>query len=463
MDSIRPIAAGTGQIRKNGTAEPAKHTAVKREPSDSVDLKNQPLNQVLSPEQMKGFLKAIPKVDLHRHLEGDGGSKKLPETVINICKRRGIKLPTYDPEKLKPHLQVGPEDKTLLDFLKKFDTIGKVFSDRDAVGEMTFESIKAGNKDNVKYMELRFSPTYMASQYGMSEDEVMDGVIDGVKHAKKELDTDVGLIMIVERQRGVEHAKHIEKMAEIYKDQGVVALDLANDEYNFPPDEYAGVFQKAKRAGLKVTVHAAETPRKLEDMPLSLLAKVAEGSSYQSTATVADMEKKGFRVTANEENPTIKAVTSGAYNARVAIEDLGADRIGHGVRIFNDPELVEEVKEKGIPLEMCPTSNVQTGATDSLANHPIKQFYDQGIKVTINTDDPGVSGIDLTDDYVKVVDQFGFSAQDVENFVMNGVESAFLPKDEREAMKVKYKKQINDTFGQFLMAGNNKNQESSQV
>ncbi|MCD4782266.1 MAG: adenosine deaminase [Candidatus Eremiobacteraeota bacterium] len=387
-----PVKPGVS-LKASGEAQEAPQH------KDLVDIRQKPAREVMGKEDLRNFLGEIPKVDLHRHLEGSIE----PKTLISIAKRKGLELPAYDEKGLKPYLQVTDQDKTLLDFLKKFDTIGKAFTDKDAIEEITYEAVKDANADNVKYAEFRFSPVYMASQYGLKEEDVMKGILDGVKKAKEDFDTDVKLIMIVERQMGVDHAAHVGKMAEQYMDKGVVALDLANDEFHFPPGPYAEVFQKAKDAGLNITVHAGEA--------------------------------------------------GGADNVKVSINDLKADRIGHGVRTFEDPEVEKDVLNKGIPLEMCPTSNIQTGATKSLETHPFKRYYDKGIKVTINTDDPGVSDIVLSDDYYKIVDQFGFSLQDVENFVMNGVDAAFLPQDEKKAMKEKYGKEIAALEEKYLVAG----------
>jgi len=218
-------------------------------PKDLTEFREKPATEVMDRKTLYQFIRDIPKVDLHRHLEG----AIEPRTLISIAKRKGIKLPSYTEKGLKPHLQVTEKDKTLLDFLSKFATIGKAFTDKEAIEEITYEAVKDANADNVKYSELRFSPVYMANQYDLSEEDVMNGVFDGVKRAKKDFDTDVKLILIAERQMGPDHAAHVGKMAEKYMDKGVVGLDLANDEYNYPPGPYAEVFQKAKAAGLNIT------------------------------------------------------------------------------------------------------------------------------------------------------------------------------------------------------------------
>lgn len=323
----------------------------------------------------------LPKVDLHRHLEAAGME---PEVVIRLAQKYGVELPTYEPEALRPYLQITDTDKTLLDFLKKFDTIGKMFVNNEIIEEISYESVKLAAKDNVKYLELRFSPMYMAQSHGLDMDEVIQNVIAGVNRGAEEHDLPTKLILIVERQMGPEKAAVVEKLAEKYQDQGVVALDLANDEFNYPPGPYAKVFQDAKKAGLKVTVHAGEA--------------------------------------------------GGPENVKTSITELGADRIGHGVRTYHDAMVEQLVRQMGIPLELCPTSNVQTGAIAKMEDHPIKRYFDGGIKVTVNTDDPSISGITLSDEFVKVTKQFGFSLDDLEEIVMNSVDAAFLPEDEKKEL-----------------------------
>lgn len=372
---IQPLALSGPSLSTPRSAE------VDAPPAGPVESYAGPAPASLDDARLAELARRLPKVDLHRHLEAAGME---PDVVIRLARKYGVELPSYDPETLRPHLQITETDKTLLDFLKKFDTIGKMFVNKDIIEEISYESVALAARDNVKYLELRFSPMYMAQTHGLPLDEVTQAVVDGVKRGSEEFGLPTGLIMIVERQMGVEKARAVEKLAEGFKDRGVVALDLANDEFHFPPGPYAEVFQDARKAGLKVTVHAGEA--------------------------------------------------AGPENVRTSIEQLGADRIGHGVRTYQDAMVEQLVRQMGIPLELCPTSNVQTGAVSRLADHPLKRYYDQGIKVTLNTDDPSISGITLSDEMVKVVRQFGFSLADLERMVQNGVEAAFLPEAQRKEL-----------------------------
>ncbi|MBM3460498.1 MAG: adenosine deaminase [Armatimonadetes bacterium] len=334
---------------------------------------------------VEGFLKAMPKVDLHRHLEGAIS----PEAFLAAADKYGVELPTRNLEELRPFLQVTKDDKTLLDFLKKFDTIGKIFKSKEAIIDITRAVVNDAAKDNVKYLELRFSPIYMAGTYGLPHKDVMDGVVAGMEQGEKDSGINVNLIVIVERQMGEAPARQAELLAEQYQDKGVVALDLANDEFHYPPGPYAQVFQDAKKAGLKVTVHAGEA--------------------------------------------------GGPENVRTSIENLGADRIGHGVRTYQDPAVESLVLDRNIPLEICPTSNIQTGAVETWDQHPMRSFFEKGLPVTINTDDPAVSGIDLSHDYQEAHERWGLSVKDLQQIGINGVRAAFLPESERREMEAKFR------------------------
>ncbi|MFC1612053.1 adenosine deaminase, partial [Myxococcota bacterium] len=335
----------------------------------------------LDSARVDAFCRHIPKVDLHRHLEGS----LRPQTLLDVAERHGISLPTRDLEELRKLVQVTPEDRTLLDFLSKFGTIGPVFKSRQVIGELTRETIVDAARDNVTHVELRFSPWYMAEAHGLDLEEVIHGVLQGVREASQCCTTSTRLILVVERQMPLGRAEVVERLAEKYADCGVVAIDLANDEHNYAPGPFAQVFRRAKKAGLAITVHAGEA--------------------------------------------------GGAENVATSIHELRADRIGHGVRTCEDPSVQELVRTSGTTLELCPTSNVQTGAVEGLESHPLKTYLDVGLKVTVNTDDPEISGITLSGEYSTVIKQFGLSVAEVSQLVTNGVDGAFLAEGERSVVR----------------------------
>lgn len=343
----------------------------------------------------------IPKVDLHRHLEGSIE----PEVLISVAQKHNIPLPSYNVDELRPHIQITPNDKTLLDFLKKFDVIGGVFKDKEVISDLTHGAIADAHKDNVKYLEFRFSPQYMAKAHNLDVEDVLKGVFDGVQRGANDFDTKVNLTLIVERWDSHDRAREVADLAARHQDKGIVALDLANDEYNFPPGPFAQIFQDAKKAGLKITVHSGE-------------------------AGPAD-------------------------NVRVSIEQLGADRIGHGVRAYTDPSLVQLAADRKIPFEMCPTSNEQTQTVENMDNYPFEPFYRAGVPVTANTDDPSISGITLSDEVAKIAKMTTLSLNDIRQIEQNGIDYGFTS----EANK----RELTATFDQGFAAATRSLVESMTV
>ena len=336
-------------------------------------------------------IKNLPNVDLHRHLEGSF----TPEQIFDVAQKYNIKLPADTVEELRPYVQVTQKDKTLLDFLKKFDTLALLFQNKDVIKELTYKVIEDANKDNLRYLELRFAPHYMQSNSSLSIEEITDAVLDGIKKAKKDFPViRVEPILIAVRHLSTDKAKEIVGLA---VKKGVNSYDLASDEYNFPPELFCHVFKEVKGNNLNLTIHAGEA--------------------------------------------------RGAESVKKALE-CGADRIGHGVRSIEDPVLVEYLKENQIPLEVCPTSNVQTGAVKDFEHHPVKQLFDNGLNITINTDDPGVSGITLSSEYQLIKEKYGFSVDNLKTFIMNGANSAFLPQKDKELLVDRIKYEFKDNSRQ---------------
>lgn len=349
---------------------------------DHEDL-NKPLPDLRVVEQpaLQAALTRLPKPDIHRHLEGSF----TPEMMLLLARDYSIKLPTFDLDELRALVQVTEHDKSLLDFLSKFHVIGGLFVNPEVVEQLTYHSVAEAAADNVVYLELRCSPYYIAKGHNLDVDEVMRAITRGVSRAGKEHDIHVNLILIVERQCGLEPAALVASLAEKYQGDGVVALDLANDEFNYPPGPFAPIFRRARNAGLNITVHAGEA--------------------------------------------------AGPDNIRTAISDLSAQRIGHGVRAFHDPLVETLLRDTGIPLELCVTSNVQTQAVERLSAHPLRRYFDQGIKVTLNTDDPGTSAISLSGEYLICARDFAFNAHEIEILLRNGIDAAFAAPELKRSLQ----------------------------
>lgn len=341
----------------------------------------------------RAFIERIPKVELHSHLEG----ALTPETLLDVAEAHGISLPAATVDELRPFVQVNDADATLVDFLKKFETIGPVFVSTEVIEDLARQTALLAAAEGTRYLELRFSPVYMAAAHGLDPDEVVKAVAAGVAAAEAESGLVTKLILIVERQLGLDSAWEVLKLAEAHHNLGVVAIDLANDEFNFPPGPYAPVFRKARTSGLRVTIHAGEA--------------------------------------------------GPAENVRVALEDLGAERIGHGVRAVEDPVVLAMLEARETPMEVCVTSNVQTGAVASLDVHPIAELLRRGFLVTLNTDDAGVCGVNLTDELVKTSRTFKLLVEEVYRLQDNAARAAFLPDAEKMKLRAEVVAGFLDALG----------------
>lgn len=321
----------------------------------------------------------LQKIDLHRHLEG----AVRPATIADICRDRGVPLPTYDADELAKIVQLGGQVPDLGAFFTPFRTIKMCFTDREAIARIAFEAVEDAHLDNIIYTELRFSPEFMAFYYRLRLTEVMDGVVQGLQSAARRYpDTTARMIISISRDLSEETMRmpwptpvEVARLAIDYADRGVVGLDIAGREHGYPPELFVEPFRMARDSGLGITVHAGE-----DDGPESV---------------------------------------------RGAIESLGAARIGHGVRVVRDPDVVRLVKDLGVYLEVCPTSNVLTHAVESLESHPVRRLYDEGVRITINTDDPSVCNVTLTQEYELLMERFGFTLEEIEGLISVAEQAAF--------------------------------------
>ena len=329
---------------------------------------------------LRDVLASWPKIDLHRHLEG---SLRL-STLAEIAREHGVDLPSWDIEKLRPYVQVVDDPPGFQSFLSKFRLLRRFYSTYEAVMRVAYEAVADAAADNVKYLELRFNPVALSKVQGYDYADVAEWVIAGTELAQHDYDIQVRLIAQIGRDESLEVAWQVAQLAAACQARSFVGIDLAGDEINYPAGHFAPVFQWAKGQGLYITIHAAEAGR--------------------------------------------------ATNVREAIQLLGADRIGHGVRAWEDPSVVDVLIKTQVPLEMCPTSNLHTGVISNLARHPLSTYQQLGIRVTINTDDPSISNTTLTDEYLVAARGMGIPLHAIQQMILTAAQAAFLPAAEREAL-----------------------------
>ncbi len=321
--------------------------------------------------------RVLPKVELHRHLEG---SLRL-DTMLDIARQHGMTIPA-DVLRLSTLVQVQEEDKfTFQNFLSKFNTLRMFYRSPDVIHRITREAIEDAAKDNVKYMELRFTPVALSRAERFPMHDVIDWVITSTKEAAEKHNINVKLIASVNRHESPELAEQVAWLAAEHINNGLVALDLAGNEAEFPSQPFNGIFKEAKQAGLHVTIHAGEW--------------------------------------------------GPAQHIKEAIEELGAERIGHGVRVLEDASITALAKERGTAFEVCVTSNYQSGVVESLEMHPVVKMFENGINVTINTDDPSISRITLSNEYYNVCDELHMPLYTLRERIVAAAQAGFLPDDEK--------------------------------
>jgi adenosine deaminase len=325
------------------------------------------------------YYQSLPKVDLHRHLEG---SLRL-DTLRDIADQFNIELPEKDG--LGPLVQVVSSDpNTPQNFLAKFEVLRNFYRSPQVISRITEETIADAAADNVRYLELRFTPAALSKIGGFPMGEVMDWVAEAAKNAQSKFQVATRLIASVNRHEPLALAEQVAALAVERQGKGIVGFDLAGDENGYPTSPFNEIFRDAHQDGLNITVHAGEW--------------------------------------------------GGAKNVAQAIELLGAERIGHGVRVMEDEAVVSLSRERGTVFEVCVTSNYQSGVVDALNDHPIQRMMEAGLNVTIDTDDPSISQITLSDEYWVVCEKFGFSIEELQDRIIAAARAAFLPRKEQEVL-----------------------------
>jgi adenosine deaminase len=320
-------------------------------------------------------LRQLPKAELHCHLDGS----VRPATLLELAREHRIQMPRHTPEELAEFMRVD-DAQSLEDYLRRFDVTISVMQSEEALERIAYELVEDAAEDGVRYMEVRNAPLLNVVQ-GITLVQAVEAPLRGLRRAEKDFDITARFIVCALRQFPPESSLEMARLAVEFSNEGVVAFDLAGGEKGNPAARHVEAFRYAREHNLAVTVHAGEG--------------------------------------------------DGAESIRQAVHVCGANRIGHGTRLIEDPELTQYVNDRRIALEVCLTSNVQTRVADSYATHPFREYFDRGLNVTLNTDNRLMSGTTLTDEYVHAAEQLDLSVEELAGIALNGFESAFLPWEER--------------------------------
>ncbi len=322
-----------------------------------------------------------PKTDLHCHLDG---SLRL-QTLFELASEQGLasELPAGDLPGLQRVLESIDDSPSLADFLVWFKYTIMVMQTREALHRIAYELVEDAAAENVRYLEVRYAPIE-STHKGLTLEEANEAVLAGLRDGERDFGCKARLIVCGLRDRFESQSFRLAELAVAFKRRGVVAFDLAGGEAGNPAKLHVHAFAHAREHDLNLTCHAGEA--------------------------------------------------FGPVSIRQALHDAGAHRIGHGVTLREDEDLLQYVVDHRIPLEMCPTSNVQTRVVEGYATHPIKEYVARKVRVTVNTDNRLFSRTTVTDELWRCHQHLGFDEATLKWIVLNGFKSAFLPYEERQAL-----------------------------
>lgn len=326
------------------------------------------------------ILKNIPKIELHCHLDGSVKA----ETVLEIAKAEHIELVSYELDEIRKSLSVSDQCTDLMAYLSCFELPMTVMQSKESLKRIAYELILACKDDGVKYIEVRFAPFQHMSK-GLSFNEVIESVLLGLKQGREKTGVMSGLIVCVMRHDTPARSIELVNLSKGYLNHGIVAIDLAGNEHAFPPEIHKEAFELAHNYGFDITVHAGET-----GIPENIVKSV---------------------------------------------EYLKADRIGHGVFAYKSKAVMDYIIANNIPLEMCPSSNIQTMAVPSIGEHPIKKYLDMGIKITVSTDNRTVSNTSMTEEYELLEEHLKFTEDDFMRLYKNAIDVSFCDEVTKKALK----------------------------
>jgi adenosine deaminase len=343
-----------------------------------------------STDKIEQFIAEIPKVELHLHLEG-----AIPmETLFNLIQRQGREPSIKTLDDLRRKLVYTD----FTHFIEVWTWKNTFIKEEKDFGEIAYQVLGDLSQQNVKYVEAFYSPGDYWRQ-DLSVQGITKCLIEGKERAFHDFGIQSELIIDLIRDHGPERSmKYLEEVTD-YLGKGVIGIGLGGSEQSFPADSYASVYQEARKRGFRLTAHVGEV--------------------------------------------------TGADFIWTVVEKLGVERIGHGVKAYEDSQLVSFLKERQIPLEMCVISNVKTGACKSVETHPIKQYFQQGLMVTVNSDDPTMFNTSISQEYSVLVKKLGFTVNDLKRLSMNGIDASFMSEGDKKLMKSQFEKEWEQLLNKY--------------
>ena len=337
-------------------------------------------------------IQRLPKADIHCHLDGS----LRPRTVLELADAQGVKLPTRNLAQLTRLLQAGRRTRNLGDYLRIFDITLSVMQERDALYRAAYELAEDAAAENVRHLEVRYSPI-LHRRKRLKLEAIVDAVNAGLGDAGRRFNVSTGVIICGIRSMNPRYSVVLAELAVAYKGRGVLAFDLAGQEKDYPAKAHRRAFGIVLRQNINSTVHAGEA--------------------------------------------------FGPASISQALHFCGAHRIGHGTRLREDKDLLRYVNDHRIPLEVCLSSNVQTRTVKNIRRHPFHEYFQQGLRVTLNTDNRLMSATTVSDEIALAARTFRLSPYEVKRVVINGFKSAFLP----YAQKARMLREVNLEIDRIFM------------
>jgi adenosine deaminase len=324
------------------------------------------------------LLGRLPKAELHTHLD----ACLRPETMIELGRAAKFTLPTTDPAALRQFMVVA-DATSLEDYLRRFELTIPLLQTPEAIERVAYEAVEDAARDNLRYLEVRYCP-WLSRKQGLTMEAALEAELRGLERGEADIGVITRVINCSLRHYDPSVSLEIAKLSVAYRDRGVVAFDLAGGEAGRPPGKHQAAFDLAAAGCLGITVHAGEA--------------------------------------------------AGAASIAEALHRCHADRIGHGTRLYEDPVLHDYIRDRRILLEINITSNVQTRAVPSLAQHPVRAYVDAGLEVTLCTDGWLMCGVSLSDEYWRAHTELGFTREEIDRLILAGFANSFLPWPMREAL-----------------------------